>query len=343
MDRTDPMHQYIRSFSDMWEEGWQIAAQSEAYDAVARPRNVLLCGMGGSSIGGALLESLAFGSTYVPLALCRGYELPAWAGSDTLAVCTSYSGNTEETLSAFDEAGRRGCARFCITSGGDLADKAASEEAPLVVIPGGLPPRAALPYSLVPLLHLASVLDIVSISDDAKAETTAVLRRLCAEYGDSTPNEATIVADYLTGHVPVVYSGSGLMAAVNLRWREQFQENAKTPAFGNLYPELNHNEIEGWESGYDVLSNLAVVELATKDDSSAVRRRMDVTRHLLEPKAAGWYRFEAEGESALTRLMSGVLLGDWVSYYLAGNLEVDPMPVSLIDALKEALSGSTVG
>ncbi len=343
MEHNDPMHEHIRSFADMWEEGWRIAAASNAYGGLSAPKNMLLCGMGGSSIGGALLESLAFSSSEIPLALCRGYDIPLWAGSGTLVVCTSYSGNTEETLSAFEQAGRRGCSRFCITSGGELTRRAGEDGVPFVAIPGGLPPRAALPYTFVPLLHLASVLGVVTITAVDKEETLAALRELTAAYGDATPNEATIVADYLTGRIPVVYSGPGLLAAANLRWRGQIQENAKTPAFGNLYPELNHNEIEGWESRYDILSNIAVIELATKEDPPAVRRRMDVTRRLLEPKAAGWYRFEPRGESPLTRLLSTVALGDWVSYYLAKNLDVDPMPVALIDALKEALSRTTVG
>lgn len=337
------MFKNIRTFPDMWEEGWQIAENSRAFESVATPANILLCGMGGSSIGGALLASLAFASSSIPIALCRRYVVPSWAGSKTLAVCTSYSGNTEETLAAFDDAGRRGCARFCITSGGELARRAESDGVPFVLIPGGLPPRAALPYTLVPLLQLASTLEILPITRDDINEATGTLKRLAGEYGDSTPNEATIVADYLTGRIPVIYSGSGLLAGVNLRWRGQIQENAKTPAFGNLYPELNHNEIEGWESSSDVLSRLAVVELATSEDPPQIRRRMDVTRRLLEPKAAGWYRFEPPGRSALARLLAAVHLGDWVSYYLAQNLDVDPMPVALIDALKDALSAGEVG
>jgi len=341
--RMNPMFKNIRGFADMWEEGWRIAERDKAYGSVSEPANLILCGMGGSSIGGALLESLAFESSGIPIALCRGYTLPSWAGSETLVVCTSYSGNTEETLSAYEDAGLRRCLRFCITSGGELARLAESDGVPCVIIPGGLPPRAALPYTFVPLLHLASVMGVAPIDRHVRTEATALLQRLAVEYGDGAPNEATIVADYLTGRVPVIYSGTGLMAAVNLRWRGQIQENAKTPAFGNLYPELNHNEIEGWESASDVLQRIAVVELATYDDPPQVRRRMDVTRRLLEPKAAGWYRFEPEGKSALARLLSGVHLGDWVSYYLARNLEVDPMPVALIDALKAALSAGEAG
>ena len=339
----DPMFTHIRTFADMWEEGWQIVEGAKAYRDVSKPAGLILCGMGGSSIGAALLESLAFGSSGVPVALSRRYVVPAWAGPDTLVVCISYSGNTEETLSAFEEAGRKDCARFCVTSGGELARLAETEGVPYVTIPGGLPPRAALPYTFVPLLHLASVLGIVAIGDDVRQETSALLHRLGGEYGDSAPNEATIVADYLTGRIPVIYSGTGLLSAVNLRWRGQIQENAKTLAFGNFYPELNHNEIEGWESSSEVLRRIAVVELATFDDHPQVRRRMDVTRRLLESKAAGWYRFEPHGKSELARLLSGVHLGDWVSYYLANNLDVDPMPVALIDALKEALSSSEVG
>lgn len=343
MEASDPMFGHIRSFADMWEETWRIVENSDSFSDVEPPSNLLLCGMGGSSIGGALLESLAYDSTPVPIAVCRRYVPPSWAGSGTLAVCTSYSGNTEETLSAYHNAGRTGCARFCITSGGELERRARNEGVPYVKIPGGLPPRAALPYTFVPLLHLASELGMVSIKEEDRIETGNVLQKLGSEYGDRRPNEATIVADYLTGRIPVVYSGSGLLSAVNLRWRGQLQENAKTPAFGNLYPELNHNEIEGWESKSGFWGRIAVVELVTRDDSPAVRRRMDVTRRLLEPKAAGWYRFEPQGESALARLLAGVLLGDWVSYYLAQNLEVDPMPVSLIDALKDSLSGGSLG
>jgi glucose/mannose-6-phosphate isomerase len=327
----------------MWEEGWKIADQSDAYARVESPNRLLLCGMGGSSIGGALLESLSFESSGIPVGLCRRYVVPSWAQEDTLVVCTSYSGNTEETLSAYDDAGRRGARRFCITSGGELARRAEAEDVPFVTIPGGLPPRAALPYTFVPLLQLASRLGIVRVEDADMRRVASLLRDLGSEYGDNTPNEATVVADYLVGRIPIIYSGTGLLAAVNLRWRGQIQENAKCPAFGNVYPELNHNEIEGWESSSDVLGMFAVVELAEADDPAPVRRRMDVTRSLLEEKAAGWYRFEPQGDTPLDRMLSGVVLGDWVSYYLARLLEVDPMPVALIDALKAALSARSVG
>lgn len=334
----DPMFGHIRAFGDMWAQAWEIADASPAYRAVEAPTNVVLCGMGGSSIGGALLESLSLDSSPVPIAVCRSYLVPRWAGADTLVVCTSYSGNTEETLSAYADAGRKGCRRFCITSGGELARLVELDGVPCVTIPGGLPPRAALPYTFVPLLRLARQIDLLSVPDEDLDETKAAIERLGAEYGDAAPNPATEVAEFLQGRVPVIYSGSGILSSVNLRWRGQIQENAKTPAFGNLYPELNHNEIEGWESVDDLLSRIAVVELATFDDHPAVRRRMDVTRRLLEPKAAGWRRIEPEGRSPLARVVSAVVLGDWVSYYLAAGQQVDPLPVALIDALKAALS-----
>jgi len=333
------MFSHLRRFPDMWDEIWDGVKGSPAFDGLPSPSNLLLCGMGGSSIGAALLEALAYRSSSIPIALCRRYVIPSWAGRETLVVCTSYSGNTEETLAAFEAAGRQGCMRFCVTSGGELARRAKAEAVPVMIIPGGLPPRAALPYTLVPQLHLASVLGIISLTSDQVGETGRLLHRLAEEYGDRRPNEATIVADFLTGRTPVIYSGTGLLSAVNLRWRGQIQENAKTPAYGNVYPELNHNEIEGWESRSDVLKQIAVVELTSSDDPPEVRKRMDVTRGLLEEKAAGWYRFEAQGDSPLAQLLSGVVLGDWVSYYLASNLDVDPMPVALIDALKQALAG----
>jgi glucose/mannose-6-phosphate isomerase len=298
--------------------------------------------MGGSSIGGALLTALLGDLSPVPIGINRNYSVPLWANSATLAVFTSYSGNTEETLSAFEEAGAQGAQRVAISTGGKLAERCGAENVPCHRIPPGLPPRAALPYTLVPLLQLARSVDILSLSDSQISETSGALRQL-GEQERREGGRAAEIASKLVGKIPLIYTGPGLMSAVGLRWRGQLAENAKSLAFGNAYPELNHNEIVGWQSSESITSNIVVIELADMDDDEPIRKRMDLTRSLLESKAADWLTIQSEGGSRLARMMWAVLLGDWVSFRLAELKDEDPMPVELIDTLKSGLAASNGG
>jgi glucose/mannose-6-phosphate isomerase len=334
------MHGAIAAFPDHLREGWRRGAAAEAFGLEAGTLNgVVVCGMGGSAIGGDLLRALAEPTAPVPVQVVRGYALPGWVDERTLVVASSYSGGTEETLAAFEEAGERRAVRVVVASGGELMARAEGEWLPRVVIPGGLQPRAALGYSLGVLLRLGRALGLLPLPEEAFEDAAAGADRRAQAYAHGEGHDARDLAEKLHGCLPVVYSGVGLMEAVNLRWRTQLHENAKVLAYGNVVPELNHNEIVGMEATPEaVLRRVAVVVLRDADDHLQVRRRFAVTRRIVEPRVALWHEVESEGVSRLGRMLSLVQLGDWVSYWLAVRQGVDPTPVESIQRLKATLA-----
>ncbi len=295
---------------------------------------IVVLGMGGSAIGGDLLRTLATGR--IPVTVFRAYSLPAWVGADTTVIACSYSGNTEETLTALDQAISRHAAVVCMTTGGAMADIAVAKGLPMVALPAGLQPRAALGYSLTAILAVGEHLGAVEMADGAWEEAIDVASEQAAQYA-ADGSEAWQMARTLQGLFPVIYSSQRLEAA-NLRWRNQLHENGKTFAVGNLLPEMNHNEIMGWDRGQAELQKLGVIVLRDRDDHPRTRRRMDVTRELLQPLAGAWIEMHSRGERPLARLLSLLYPSDWVSLYLALLHRVDPSPVGLISTLKAALA-----
>ena len=340
---ADPgdMRAAVRAFPDHLEEGWTRGAAVEDFGLDdADFDGVVLCGMGGSAIGGDLVRGIVEPTAPIPFAVNRGYGLPGWVGEGTLVVASSYSGGTEETLSAFEEALERGADVVCVTSGGPLAERAQSEDLDLVTIPGGLQPRAALGYSLGVVLRLARTLGLAELPDDeVEAALAAARDRAAAHDEDADGNPARDLSARFEGALPVVYTAAGLLEPVGMRWRTQIHENAKHPAVGNVFPELDHNEIMGYESGpEDVLSRVQVVALRDEEDHPQIQKRFDITRELVEPSVGGWTEVESEGDSRLARALSLVQLGDAASFWLAVRKGVDPTPVDTIQSLKKKLA-----
>ena len=330
----------LTAFPEMWAEGRAIGLAG-GLGALEGRRfgHVVVTGMGGSAIGGDFLRTFALDDASAPILVNRGYDLPGFVGRDSLVVVSSYSGNTEETLAAYADARDRSAAIVCITSGGQVAELAEEHGHAVLRIPGGHPPRAALPYSLAPLLTVAERLGIIRVQDAAWSEAEALLVEGVARWGGEEPGQAGKLAALSHGRLTLVYTGPGFPEAVGLRWRGQWSENAKTLAFGNTFPELNHNEIVGWEHSPHLMDRLGVVVLVDREDDPRIRRRMEVTRELLASRCAFWETVESRGESRLARMLSLIQLGDWVSLYLAGLNGEDPTPVVPIDRLKEALAG----
>ena len=219
-----------------------------------------------------------------------------------------------------------------------MADRARSKGLPLVPLPAGLQPRAALGYSLTALLTVAERLRLLSIPAQDYEEAATVLEAQASEFEDpgDPDNRAFQLAKALKGRFPVIYASEHLEGA-NLRWRNQMHENGKTFAVGNLFPEMNHNEIMGWARSTPELGQLGVIVLRDRDDHRLVQRRMQITRELLQPAAAFWTEIESQGTSPLARLLSLLYVSDWVSLYLAILHGVDPSPVDLISRLKAEL------
>lgn len=338
LDASD-MYGAIASFPDHLEEGWNLGATAAEWSLDANDFNgVVVCGMGGSAIGGDLVRTLVESSSPVPFYINRSYSLPSWVSKQSLVVVSSYSGGTEETLSAYTEARKRNATIVCITSGGTVLEIAQQKGHKYIVIPGGLQPRAALGYSFGPLLRIASEIGLVSVDHSGVGVSIAESRRRVQRLSGPNGSAAIELADDMRGNIPVIYSGVGLLEAVNLRWRTQIHENAKTMAYGNVFPELDHNEIMSLEAApEDLRGRLAVITLRDKDDHSQVQRRMDITRDILSPGIGKWIDIDSEGDSKLGRMLSFIQLGDWVSFWLAMQLEVDPSPVGSIQQLKKML------
>jgi glucose/mannose-6-phosphate isomerase len=338
---TRGMYDLVAAFADHFKQGRAIAEAVSLAPAGPEKRQFVVIGMGGSAISGDLLRCYAYDQSRLPIQVVRHYALPASVDRDSIVIASSFSGNTEESLAGFEEALRRKATVICIASGGRLLDEARRLGLSHAQIPGGMPPRAALGYSLAVLLVFARKLGLIRLPDADWEETDTLVRGLTARYADPTrEHSAKSLAEGIIGLFPLVYSANGLLEAVNLRWRGQLQENSKLLAGGNLYPELNHNEIMGWEhTGAAAFhGQIGIFVLRDREDHARIRHRMDVTRRLVEARAGRWTEVSSIGESRLARMASLIHLGDWVSLYAAYLRGVDPTPIGLIDQLKDALA-----
>jgi glucose/mannose-6-phosphate isomerase len=315
---------------------WRVeSANLEPHDA---PGGLVIAGMGGSAIGGALARAALGDRASRPIVLARDYGLPPWTTPDATVLCASYSGNTEETLAAYEAAGALGARRIVSTTGGKLAEAARADGVPVIPLPGGFQPRAAVAYSLVVALEVAGVSGVapqVHLEIDVAA---AHAEMLVAEWGPEADEDtlAKALAHGLHGTIPQI-AGSGLTAPIAYRWKTQINENVKQPAFSDELPELDHNEIVGWEAAAQ-LGRFSAVFLADSGLHPRIQQRIELTRGLIAAHAAATYRVESRGEHQTERLISLVLLGDLVSVYMAVLRGVDPTPIDTMDRLKGELA-----
>jgi glucose/mannose-6-phosphate isomerase len=312
---------------------WRV--DSAAIAPVDAHGGLIVAGMGGSSVGGRLASAVLGPQLRRPFALAMGYDIPAWIGSETLVLCSSYSGTTEETVATYDAAKAAGAPRIVATTGGPLAERARADGVPVVPLPGGFQPRAAVGYSLVTALEAAALCGAAPSVRDDVARASALARELAAEWGPAgaEDSEAKRLARALAGTIPVI-TGAGLTASVAYRWKCQINENAELPAFASKLPEHDHNEIVGWAGAQ---GRLGAVFLEDPESHEHAARRMQVTAEIAADGAAVVERVSARGGSRLERLVSLVLLGDLVSLYLAVLRGIDPVHVAAIDTLKERL------
>lgn len=316
-------------------------AQGVAVPKVQEVKAVAVTGLGGSAIGGDLLRVYSHERLSVPVVVNRDYTLPAFVGGNTLVFAVSYSGNTEETLSAYQDAREKGSAVVALTSGGKLKALADRDGVPVIQVPMGLAPRAATGYLFIPML---AVLERLGMLRHLAGEVSEVARELevyADAYGPDTPvekNPAKRLALDFEGRIPVIWGASGTTDVVAQRWKGQINENAKAPAYWNVFPELNHNEIVGFEKPEELLRKLWVVMLRDKGDHARVGYRMEITRRIITGRVAGVTEVTSTGDGMLARLYSLIYLGDWASVYLAVLYGIDPGPVRVIDLLKGELA-----
>jgi glucose/mannose-6-phosphate isomerase len=301
---------------------------------------LLVCGMGGSAIGGDLATAVLGDRLTRPLVTVRGYELPPWATPDAVVLCTSYSGNTEETLASYEAAGALGATRVAVTTGGRLADAARLDGVPVVGIPSGLQPRAAVAYMLVSTLEVAAFTGVAPRIRTEIDSAAAALGELVAEWGPDADdgNIAKEIAAQAQGACVCVY-GAGSTAAPAYRWKTQINENAKLPACAAELPEADHNEIVGWEGAASVGPFVAIF-LADTDQHPRTRQRIELTERLVAAGATATVMVETRGSAPLDRVLSLVLLGDLVSIYMAVLRGLDPSPVPVIERLKAELASA---
>jgi glucose/mannose-6-phosphate isomerase len=292
---------------------------------------LIVCGMGGSAVGGILARAALGDRLLKALMVIRDYELPPWAPQEHVALCCSYSGNTEETLACFEAADALGLRRITATTGGKLAQAARAGDVPVIGVPSGLQPRAAVGYSFAIAAEAAA---LVGAAPAIRTDIDGASAWL-AEQADALVARAADIAAQLEGAVPLIY-GSDLTGAVAYRWKTQVNENAKWPAFSAELPEMDHNEIVGWDPAAGV-GPFAAVFLTDRDQHPRQRERAELTAELIEPAAQAVVKVETEGETRVARLLWAVLLGDLVSLHLAAARGVDPATVELLDLLKQRL------
>ncbi|MDW7991111.1 MAG: bifunctional phosphoglucose/phosphomannose isomerase [Anaerolineae bacterium] len=307
-------------------DAWRLVRSLALPETYRHVREVVVLGMGGSAIGGALVSALVAEECPVPILGVGGYDLPAHAGPETLVVGSSYSGKTEETLTTFRKAMERGCRLVAIATGGDLADLAEERGYPLLKFPPCLAPRAAIGYSVVLLLGLLCQVGLVRDYGEDLDEAIAVLEEWGQELRPETPtvhNPAKRLAGQLIGRLPAVY-GAGFLAPVARRWKSQFNENAKQWAIWEEMPELNHNAVVGYGLPDRVREQAYVLMLRSPQDHPRVQARWEVTKELLLREGIAIDEMWGRGQSRLAQMLSLIHFGDYVSLYLAALNGVDP-------------------
>lgn len=349
------MFRLVSALSNQLDESASLAGLASIPSQVKAISRIILCGMGGSAIAGDLVQPLLADQT-TSLTVWRNYGLPHWVNKNDLVIACSYSGNTEECLSAVDAAGRLGCRRVAITSGGKLA---AQSEHPffgpafsVIGLPGGLPPRASLGYGFGALIRLLGRLGVISDGpyqlSDAIAQLQLGIPGLSDPLisGGKTANLEDIngnvspaaLASKLAGKIPVIYTAGHEARGAGIRLRAQLNENSKVPVLLAEFPELDHNDLVGWALPEDIKKHFVLLILTGKLDNKNMQKRVVVTRDLLAGEFNGIWEIKGKGRTALARVMSLVQYGDFLSCHLAQATGIDPVPVDRIMMLKEALA-----
>lgn len=325
------MKELIQVFPGQLEEGVEIGRKARISLPENSLKHILIIGMGGSGIGGKIVATLISGTCPLPILFSQDYELPGWADPHTLGIASSYSGNTEETLSATRALLNREAKVVMVTSGGELARLAEEHWQDIVLLPSGQPaPRACLGYSVAAQLFVLHKLELVEEEVGEKLlEVATFLRR----EQDRIREKAEQLAFLLQNKTPVIYSSPQFEAA-GLRFCQQLNENAKILAWRNVIPEMNHNEIVGWQQHTD---HLAVIQLLSELDHPRNRMRNAFVREIASHFAGSSINLKARGKDLWEQMFYFIHLFDWTSYYLAGLRGVDPMSIKAIDALKKML------
>ncbi len=289
-------------------------------------KNILICGMGGSGIPGMLLKAY-LKDCKIPVTVVSGYDVPAWIDENTLVFTNSYSGNTEETLSAYRGAFKKTTMIVSVTSGGKLEEISRMNRTPVILIPKGMQPRTAIAYLFFPMLRVLEHLRIIKKQTEHVKHLIASLRK--QDVDDAAKN----LSEHLFGKIPIIYASDDFYP-VAYRWKTQLNEHAKVMAFSHWFSEMNHNEIVGYTN---LKGNFYVIMLRNDTDHRRIQKRMQLCRTLIQDKGVNVTDLAIKGQDLLTKIFSAIHIGDLVAFYLAIQYQIDPSPVEIVEKLKKDL------
>ena len=325
------MNDYINDFSNHLREAIEIANNTTLSPYTKEIRNILICGLGGSGIGGTIVSDIISSKVNIPIAATKDYSIPNFVNEHTLVIANSYSGNTEETLYALEKCQARGAEIAVITSGGKLKTIAEENKYNKIIIPGNQPPRAMFGYAFTELFFMLNHYGI--IDDSFKADFDKAITMIDTEKAD-IQKQAMDLAKKMYKQTPVIYVAKGF-EGVAVRFRQQLNENSKMLGWHNVVPEMNHNELLGWRTNVD---DLAVVYFRNKCDYDRNQIRMDINKKVISKFTSNITEIWSKGDSLIENSLYHISLGDWVSWYLSEMNNVDAIEIDVIDFLKGELA-----
>ncbi len=325
------MKTLVANFSKQLTEAIAIGKNAKLSASQNKISNVLICGLGGSGIGGSVVAELVVGNANVPINVTKGYFIPSYVNENTLVIISSYSGNTEETLNCMNLAIAKNAKIVGITSGGKVLEMSKAKGFDHIVVPGGMPPRSCLGYSLTQLFFVLGFHKIINTNYESELEAAV---KLIDSEENNIIAEATTIAEKLKGKIPVIYATT-YNEGIAIRFRQQLNENSKILCWHHIVPEMNHNELVGWTEKND---NLSVLFFLDKDDYSRNIARVDINKEIIKKYASGITEIYSKGNSIIEKAIYFIHLGDWISVALGELRGVDLMEVNVINHLKSKLS-----
>ena len=337
IEKHDTQNQFkvlIESFRQIeyaWENKLDIGSSH-----VKNINNIVIAGMGGSAISADLLKPFLKDELQIPLFVNRDYVLPKFADEKTVVIISSYSGNTEESISCFKEAVKKGCKIIAVSTGGWIKNFADDNNVPCINLKEGFQPRFALGVSFFTLLKILQSVNLIPSQDEVVNAITLLWKKKGIEYSGEE-NIALKHAEELVGFIPLIYSSANF-EAIGYRLKCQFNENSKLHAFNNVIPELNHNEIIGWETYQDKQLNAKLITIVDIDYHPQILNRFELTKELAQRSGVEIIVLKSNEENIKVRIMDLIFLGDWITYYLAVLRGFDPSEIDYIHELKQRLA-----
>jgi glucose/mannose-6-phosphate isomerase len=325
------MKSLVENFPKQLREAISIGQAAKLPALTNNIQNILISGLGGSGIGGTIVSEIVSNTCPVPVVINKDYFLPEFVGPKTLVVVSSYSGNTEETLQAMEEAIAKNAMIVCISSGGKIAERAKAHGFGLITIPGGMPPRSCLGYSLTQLFFILKNYNLTG-NEFIEQLTSAI--ELIENDQSEIIKEATEVSKKLIGKLPVIYAVDGYNG-VATRFRQQINENSKMLCWHHILPEMNHNELVGWTEEHP---EIAVVILRNDDDYSRTQTRIEISKTVFKKYTNTICEIYSKGKSKLERSVYLIHLTDWISVLIAESRNIDATEVNIINHLKGELA-----